>query len=92
MKFVIVEVPTHKHITYQPPWPKELEWVRAQLKRGGTPRFIVVRDYRILLNTTSAKGWKNRALPLIKKLIAKPGYNKPLAVEQEEELERRDGN
>ena len=70
VNFRIVEVPTYRHITYKPSWPDDLEWVRATLPRGGAPRYLILKDNKVLLNAWGLKGWRKKAYPLIKKLVA----------------------
>ncbi len=70
VNFRIVEVPAYQHITYKPNWPEDLEWVRATLKRSGAPRYLILKDKKVLLNTHGLRGWREKAMPLIRKLTA----------------------
>lgn len=51
-------------------WPADLEWLRVQVPREGTPRFFIVRGHKILVKAAGIDGWENTIEPWLKKLAA----------------------
>ena len=70
VQFRIVEVPAYRHITYEPSWPDDLEWVRSTIPRGGAPRYLVIKGGEILMNKTGLKRWRDTVMPFIRQLTA----------------------
>jgi hypothetical protein len=60
VQWIEVDVP-HLREAYQPQyWKGELEAIREQLpKKSGTPRFIVVRDGKVVSNELGVNKWED---------------------------------
>ncbi len=52
-------------------WPDDIQWIRDRnAANAGTPRFIVVADRRIVLNTRGAGNWDKEVVPALQRLVA----------------------
>jgi hypothetical protein len=52
-------------------WPADLTWVRDKAKvSSGTPRWLIVIDDRIVLNSRGLNGWTAEVHPLLKDIAA----------------------
>jgi hypothetical protein len=58
VKYVEIDTPKLKDAYESRNWPKEYRAILDQLPaKFGTPRFIVIRDGKILANETGTAGW-----------------------------------
>ena len=65
-----VDVPHLREAYQERYWQGELQAIREQLpKKSGTPRFIVVRDGKVVSNELGANKWES-SLSLIRTLLA----------------------
>ena len=69
--WIEVEAPNLKRAYEDTYWPAQLRSIRDQLpKKSGTPRFVVVKDGKVVANHFGGTTWDN-ALADIKKALAK---------------------
>ena len=65
-----VDVPHLREAYQERYWPGELQAIREQLpKKSGTPRFIVVRDGKVVSSELGVNKWES-SLSLIRTLLA----------------------
>jgi len=51
-------------------WPDEIAWVLGETwARAGTPRFIVVVDKQIFVNTIGSRSWDTDIVPALEMLV-----------------------
>lgn len=69
IRFFRVESPSFRD-TSQRYWPDEVAWVLGKTwARAGTPRFIVVVDDEIFVNTIGARSWDTDIYPALEMLV-----------------------
>lgn len=51
--------------------PDDLKWIYPDIRsQSRTPSFVVIDGGKIILKTSGTDGWKNKAWPLVRKLVA----------------------
>lgn len=52
-------------------FPADLAWLEAKYRtKRGVPRFLIVAEGKVLLETYGTSGWRTKTLPLLKELVA----------------------
>ena len=70
LKFRKIEVYMYQRINEKDRWPEDLEWLRESITSRGAPRWFIVKEQKLLLNAWGLSGWRDKAWPLIKILVA----------------------
>jgi hypothetical protein len=54
-------------------FPPDLAWLEAKYRtKKGVPRFLIVRGEKVLLEAYGLQGWREKTLPMLSELAAKP--------------------
>jgi hypothetical protein len=64
----VVSVKTVYNINQRSEWPSDLEWLRTQVPKSGTPRFYLIEGGRLIAKGDGASGWTGVILPELEKL------------------------
>ena len=69
--YVEIDVPNLKHVMEEQYWPAQHRPILAQLQnRGGTPRFIVAKDGKVVLDVITNNPWA-QAWHKVRELVGK---------------------
>ncbi len=71
LSYRVVDFPHFGNITSDSRWPEDLRWVRDELRlTRGTPRFILVKDRKILASYFGTRSWQSEMVPTIRLALA----------------------
>lgn len=71
LSYRVLDFPHFSDITSDRRWPEDLRWVRDELRlTRGTPRFILVKDRKILASYFGTRSWESEMVPTIRLALA----------------------